>query len=188
MFSVSYAVLDRALAEAGSAAEAAESHGCLCGALVAMTAYRPADWIQEVWAAEDEGPVPVALRETLETAFMETAQALGGQSMEFEPLLPDDDQPLADRVTALGQWCQGFLYGVGVGQLPPLDTIAGEVGEVLKDFSEISRAAIDSDDSEESNEDAYIELLEFVRIGTQTLYEELGPTRERHLVTGGSLH
>ena len=40
----------------------------------------------------------LALVALLENVFHETSQALGGQSMEFAPLLPDDETPLPQRV------------------------------------------------------------------------------------------
>jgi uncharacterized protein YgfB (UPF0149 family) len=37
---------------------------------------------------------------------------------------------------------------------------------------------VDPDDTEESNEEAYAELVEFVRVGVQLLYEQLQPLRD----------
>jgi uncharacterized protein YgfB (UPF0149 family) len=115
--------------------------------------------------------------------FHETSQALGGQSMEFAPLLPDDETPLPQRVRALIAWCTGFLYGLGAGGLPAPEHIPGEIGEVLKDFTELTRAS-DLDPTVEEQESAeadYVELVEYVRAGTQLVFEELAPLRERAL-------
>jgi len=35
----------------------------------------------------------------------------------------------------------------------------------------------DADDDEETNESAYVELVEYVRVGVQLAYEELAPLR-----------
>jgi uncharacterized protein YgfB (UPF0149 family) len=56
-------------------------------------------------------------------------------------------------------------------------TLQSEVGEILKDFTEITHVDVDPDDGEESNEAAYAELLEFVRVGVQILFEQLEPLR-----------
>ena len=93
--------------------------------------------------------------------------------MEFELLLPEDEQPIDARTAALAQWCQGFLYGLGAGAVPDASELPGEVGEIVRDLIEISRAGVDAAQDEESNEAAYAELVEFVRVGVQLLFEEL---------------
>lgn len=187
MFTVSFDELDRAFAASDAPVDAAEAHGSLCGALCAVTNYSYDDWANEVFA-DLEGTGALRARHLMASVFDETAQALGGQEMTFEPLLPDDDAELGQRVSALAQWCTGFLYGLGAGQLPSLDQVPGEVGEVLRDFSEIGRATVDAADGEESNEGSYAELIEFVRAGTQLVYDELADHRERRLPPGGDLH
>src|SRR5258705_12555250 len=116
--------------------------------------------------------------EVFDLLFNETSQALGGQGMEFSPLLPDDDAPLAERATSLGGWCQGFLYGIGAGKLASVAELPGDLPEVIRDFTEISRAAVDDADSAETNEQAYVELVEFVRVSAQLVFDELAPLRE----------
>jgi uncharacterized protein len=97
--------------------------------------------------------------------------------MGFEPLLPSDAQPIEARTTALAEWCQGFLYGLGAGNIPDASRLPGEVGEIVRDFAEITRAGVDGAETEESNESAYAELVEFVRVGVQLLFEELSAAR-----------
>lgn len=187
MFSISFAEFDDALAASASPVDAAEAHGSLCGALCAIAGYGFDDWANEIFADADAGGA-LRARHLMAAVFDETAQALGGQEMAFEPLLPGDDDVLAARVEALAQWCTGFLYGLGAGQVPSLDQVPGEVGEVLRDFSEIGRATVDAADGEEANEGSYAELVEFVRAGTQLVYEELAAHRERTLPRSPDLH
>ena len=98
------------LAAAGSLADAAEAHGSLCGALCSMSPYKMQDWVNEILpdgtALSDESAA------MLERVFTATATSFGEQGMEFEPLLPDDEQPLNGRANALALWCTGFLYGL----------------------------------------------------------------------------
>ena len=108
--------------------------------------------------------------------------------MSFEVLLPGDEQPIAARATALGQWCQGFLYGLGTSAIDDVTRLPGEVGEIVRDLSEITRIGVDGSESLESNEDAYAELVEFVRVGVQLLFEELAPYRVSPPAATESLH
>jgi uncharacterized protein YgfB (UPF0149 family) len=174
------------LATAGSLADAAEAHGSLCGALCSMSPYRMQDWINEILpdgaALSDESAAMI------ERVFTATASSFGEQGMEFEPLLPDDEQPLNGRANALALWCTGFLYGLGRGHIADLEALGGDVGEIVRDFTEISRASGDDADSDESNEQAYTELVEFIRVAAQVVFEELLPLRRQVYPAQQRLH
>ncbi|MFI4891589.1 MAG: UPF0149 family protein [Steroidobacterales bacterium] len=174
------------LAAAGSLADAAEAHGSLCGALCAMAPYRMQDWINEI--LPDGGSLPEESAAVIERVFMATATSFGEQGMEFEPMLPDDGEPLNGRANALALWCTGFLYGLGTGQIADLDALAGDVGEIVRDFTEISRATGDEADTDESNEQAYAELVEFIRVAAQVVFEELLPLRTQVFPSAQRLH
>jgi uncharacterized protein len=178
MLTVTHDELAAALAAAAVPAGAAEAHGALCGSLAAVPGLSAAEWVDQL--LPQAGPSEVALRSRnlLETLFGETAESLAGQDMDFEPLLPDDAEPLEQRVAALAEWCAGFLWGLGTADLPPSAELPAEVAEVLSDFGEISRAGVDAQETPESNESSYAELVEYVRAGAQLTYEELAPRRE----------
>ncbi len=116
------------------------------------------------------------------------ATSFGEQGMEFEPLLPDDESPLNGRANALALWCTGFLYGLGTGHISDLEALNGDVGEIVRDFTEISRATGDDADADESNEQAYAELVEFIRVAAQVVFEELLPLRRQVYPTQQRLH
>ena len=180
MLTVTFEEVDSALAAIDAPLAAAEAHGGLCGSLATIGGFSAAAWLDEIVpAAAPEGEEQLRSRNLLETLFDETAGALASIDMDFVPLLPDDQEPLERRVVALAAWCTGFLYGIGAGGLPDRDELTAELGEVLGDFAEISRATIDTDESEESSETSYVELTEFVRAGVQLTYEELVPHRSR---------
>ena len=52
-----------------------------------------------------------------------------------------------------------------------------DVAEVLADFAEISRGGSVGMDPTEIEEDAYMELVEFLRVGVQLVYDELHTQR-----------
>lgn len=187
MLSVRFPELEDTLAQAGSTTEAAEAHGSLCGALCIASPYGIDAWLEEL--LEESSASNPQWRSVLERVFAETAEALSGGAMSFEPLLPDDDQPLSDRAAALAHWCSGFLYGLGAaGQGISLDSLPDEAGEIVQDMREITRAALDTQEPTETDEQAYAELVEFIRVGVQLVYEELAPLRDAHLPPSQSLH
>jgi len=162
----------QALAAAGSAVHASEAHGCLCGAACVRRDYGLAEWQDEIFpdatAGEDD---------RLATLRARTAAALAGGQMEFEPLLPDDEQPLSVRVEALSAWCHGFLYGFGAAGTAGGARLPGDVAEVLADLAKFSQAGAVGSESPEVEEDAYIELVEFVRAAVQLVYDDLAAQR-----------
>jgi uncharacterized protein len=162
----------QALAAAGSAVHASEAHGCLCGAACVRRDYGLAEWMDEIFpdgAGRDDDLLP--------TLRARTAAALAGGQMEFEPLLPDDEQPLAARVEALGAWCHGFLYGFGAAGTAGGAQMPDDVAEVLSDLAKFSQAGAVGSESPEVEEDAYVELVEFVRAAVQLVYDELAALR-----------
>ena len=154
--------------------DAAEAHGTLTGSLCTAAAYRFEDWLHEILPEGQARPDATA---NLRELFTYTHGSLAGAEMDFQPLLPGDTQPIDERTAALAQWCVGFLYGLGSSAIPDASQLPGEIGEVVRDFTEITRVDVDRNDSEESNESAYAELVEFVRVGVQLVFDELETVR-----------
>jgi uncharacterized protein YgfB (UPF0149 family) len=171
---VAYDDVARVLAAGASTVHPAEAHGCLCGALCARRDYSRDEWLDEI--------APDAVSATsddaiLVTLFDESVGVLARPDMEFEPLLPDDSSALDTRTEALAAWCLGFLYGFGsAGALRPA-ALGEDVDEVLADFARISNAGAVGSDSAEEEEEAYTELVEFLRAGVQLVYDELAAQR-----------
>jgi uncharacterized protein len=185
MPTAAYEQIQQVLNQAHSLTDAAEAHGTLTGCLCSTVAYRFEDWMLEILP---EGPAGRPASEVLLELFQSTSVALGDAQMQFAPLLPEDEEPIEARAAALGAWCQGFLYGLGSSSLTDATLLPGDVGEVVRDLTEITHVAADSAESLESNEGAYVELVEFVRAGVQLLFEELEPLRREASRPEGLLH
>jgi uncharacterized protein len=176
MHTASYTEIQRVLADERSMTDAAEAHGTLAGALCTTSTYRFEDWLQEILP---EGRAQAISTGALRGLYFLTTETLAGAEMAFEPLLPEEAQPLDERAAALSQWCVGFLYGLGSGAIQDLSKLPGEVGEVVRDFDELTRVGVGTGESDEENESAYVELVEFVRVGVQLVFEELESLRAR---------
>jgi uncharacterized protein YgfB (UPF0149 family) len=160
--------------ETGSAAEA---HGLLAGMLCMDAGIDYGQWLANL--ANPEEPAPQGRDQAiLLQLFEETRRQLDDFDFSFEPLLPDDDAPLEERAFALGEWCQGFL--AGLGYVSQKSEWPGECTEILRDFMEIAR--LDPAVSGEADESAYAELTEYVRVGVQVIHSELqsGTPRQLH--------
>ena len=176
MYTISFVDAERALLTADAAVTISEGHGCLCGALCTLPQFSSQSWLQELLPDPTDTDSLVAASspdDVLVQLHDETLAALRGDAMEFVPLLPDDDVPLAERIAALAQWSQGFLYGFGIGAPRNVDDYPEELSEVLKDLSEIARADhVDTGDSDDE-EEAYTELVEYLRAAVQLVHDEL---------------
>jgi len=175
MPATSFDDLDETLRRAGAACDAAETHGTVCGALCAGVE-DDADWVLHIL---DEASGSEAAREACRRALLvlrdDTHALLRSGTLEFELLLPDDEEGLADRTAALGEWCQGFLFGLGLaGARLDDEELGEETAEVLRDMGQIAQAGFEGSGGEE-DEAAYVEIVEYVKVGVQLLYEELQP-------------
>lgn len=170
--------LQSALEHFGTELGAAESHGLLVGLSCASGGLSRADWLARVAPGADEADLLAAEHlQLLGALYDETLQQLADSNLGFFPLLPDDDEALESRIVALAEWCQGFLLGMSEGGIAAPESMPGDAGEVLRDLVEIARA--DSYDLAEEDEDenAYAELLEYVRTAVLLLNEEMNPTK-----------
>ena len=91
---------------------------------------------------------------------------------EFQLLLPTDDNSLVERVDALADWCHGFLNGYGIGAGDQALTVTEECREILEDFAKICRIGVE-DISDEEDEQALLELIEYVRMGAIIIYTDI---------------
>jgi len=176
MSSTPFTDLTETLARAGAVSGAAECHGTVCGALSAGMDGDDA-WLAHLMdeASGTDAALKTCRRELLALRDM-SRRLLQAGTLEFTPLLPDDETGLAERTAALGEWCQGFLYGLGLaGEQLKLDALADEAGEVLRDMGQIAQAGFEGDADSDEDEAAYTEIVEYVRVGVQLLYEELQP-------------
>jgi len=180
-----YAQIQRLMSESRAVSEPAEAHGTLAGALCATGAYRLEDWLAEILP---EGALAGNAAPLLRGIYEQTRAALGGTQMEFELLLPEDDEPIEQRTEALTLWCNGFVYGLGTSGAPDPERLPGDAGEIVRDLAHIMRAGVDEREGLEANEAALAELVEFVRVGVQVVFEELGALRQAPPPPGLPLH
>lgn len=158
-----YRQLEHALAALGIESDAAEYHGSVCGTVCAGTGV--GDTLSQTASRE---------RELLIRLRASCYEQLSDNGSSFMPLLPEDDASLPDRVEALALWCSGFLAGVSEAGARLRDA-APEVREIVQDMSEISRADLSSGAARDEDEQAYAELVEYVRVGAQIVFLELYP-------------
>lgn len=169
-----YEELVLALERLQSGVGAADLHGSLSGFLCAggrsIETFLTAMAIDQVLLDQE---CDSDVRGVIGRLYRSCDAGLDDPDFAFNPLLPDDDQPLDKRAQALVQWCQGFVGGLGFGGFSDMAKLSPEGREVLADLAEIARSHLAFDDDEDADELALGELREFVRVGALLLREDL---------------
>ena len=183
--------LEAALRRCGSSWDAGQAHGLLCGRLSVGGPEGASGWLDVVLADTDPGSAQRGECETLLNALCaSTWRQLVDRQSEFELLLPGDGDDTSVRTEAMARWCEGFLHGlVSEKHNEALrQRLAAEpLADIIRDMLQITRAAADDDDVE-SEESAYAELVEYLRVAAQLTYEELADFRspEEEVLPGES--
>jgi hypothetical protein len=162
-----------ALEEVRSVTGPAECHGIAVGQLCAAPRFEPAVWLRHIFDGD-----PSASSATLDCARLLAALAkdadrrLKSSDVELKLFLPDTG-PLDERVAALAAWCRGFLLGISLAGLHDFESCSSETREFVVDLGAVGRADADSlTQSEDDDERAYAEIVEYVRVGALLLRED----------------
>lgn len=115
-------------------------------------------------------PVPPIVGELAEGLASRAREALASEDFVFEPLLPDDDSPLGERLGALGHWCDWFASGFAAGFMRPDSDLGADMCEILDDFAQVAAADQFESDANSQDEQDFMELVEYVRIGSIALF------------------
>lgn len=184
--------LDAALKGCGATWDAAQAHGLLSGCLAIGGTESGFAWLSQVLEGADTVSTLRDECEVLLSALFEaTYRQLSERQSEFEPLLPDDEDSTAVRAVALGHWCEGFLHGLVSsthGDALKERLAADPLADIIRDMLQITRATADDESNSETDEAAYAELVEYLRVAAQLTFEELvkfrhGPGTNGHAET-----
>lgn len=127
-------------------------------------------------------------RQSLQILFDATAEKLSDFLFEFKMVLPSDDEELSVRAEALGVWCQGYLTGLQTGGVPIVDRDPGELTEAVNDLVEIAKMNYEQVVASEEDEEAYTDLVEYVRMAVIYIYQELREDETPHEKSGCCHH
>ena len=161
----------------------AELHGLLCGLLCTEGDLAPDRWLQLAREAlADDADLSASVQSLLVKLLDYGMAQLNDPDCSVMPLLPDDDAPLPQRVDALSEWCQGLLYGLGIGHLEQRGGLSEDSREFLRDVADIAHVGFDAA-TDEADETAYVEVVEYLRIGLLIIRQDLRLVDAPHAVS-----
>jgi uncharacterized protein YgfB (UPF0149 family) len=165
------------LASHGIAAPVSEIHGVLSGQICSGCGEPDLDLSKKI--LDIDGNIEEVITNLLNLLAEDIRKQLGAEDYSFQPLLPEDEQSLSSRLSALAMWCDGFNAGFAGAWVRDDAAMSDETREVLEDFSRI--ALVEEEDEElpdNENEANLMEIIEYARMATITLYLQNTPKKQ----------
>jgi yecA family protein len=175
--------LDEMLIASGAGFRAAVCHGFLC-ALVCGNGQVQEQKIREYFLlGSDEIVNPEECFTHLKALAGDIETKMYSSDFDLELLLTDEYEALEGRSRSLAEWCQGFMSGLGLSGVKD-EQIPSESQELIGDFYKIANLDADNnedkDDSDQGNDFALMELIEYVRMGAIYIFEDLQGNHENY--------
>lgn len=173
-FSMNFDDIADAFIRANMPGSPSELHGMLSGRISGGQQFEESQLTELVAEWLEEEPERIEdLGDMLPDLYAFTRKQICSDGFEFQPILPEDDIELNERLEALGEWCQGYLYGLGNSGLSGETELAGDIADALRDLAAISQIGM-LDEEDEDDEVSYAELVEYVRVAVLLVHAELG--------------
>lgn len=163
-----------ALEKLNANVDASETHGTLCGLLLVNSDM--ATWLKHTLDDLPEAGDVLAAEQLglLRSLFEQTREQMNAEDLSFELLLPDEVDEFGNRLLGVSNWCQGFLYAVGIiglGKNRALDELSQECLSDLLEISKLDHQQVADEDAEQQ----FIEVVEHVRLSVIMLNEAVNP-------------
>lgn len=163
-----YRDLKSALEKTSLKLNPSQAHGLLCGILCGDM-QQNTDW--ETWLTGAKSTPKT--KKTLAILYIATEKQLKEFTFEFQLVLPTDREELSARAEALTLWAQGFLTGLKLMHIPIINREKDEVTEAIDDIIEIAKMNFENVKSTEDDEQAYMELVEYIRVAVILIYHAM---------------
>ncbi|MGH1460499.1 MAG: UPF0149 family protein [Neptuniibacter sp.] len=149
-----------------------ELHGLIAGHLAAGARLQPAVLLQTACELMDINSITQeSSKVALVDLYNATCSSLESVDLEFEMLLPDDENEISVRAECLGRWCQSFLSGFGLYGKHTDASLSEESKETLNDLGQIAQVSSELEDLDEHENDL-MEVQEYVRVAVLMLFTE----------------
>jgi hypothetical protein len=167
----SFDQVKHALAVINKKANPAETHGMLCGFIAAGNKMDGKSWIDIILG--HTAFKTKKNRNTILALYEVSFEKLVSVEFDFKLLLPSDAEPLPTRAEALSHWCQGFLAGLKLAGIDIRRGVSADSQEALHHLTEISQLDYEIIEISETDEIAFVEVSEYVRMAIILIYTEI---------------
>ena len=167
-----YIQTESTLALSGIEISVSEVHGTIVGAITNhMKSGQTPDLLRliEPNADQNDGRYQ-QLSDVLYQIYRENSTFLLEAKEGFNLMMPGDDEAIEVRAEALAGWSRGYLLGLLYNEAFSIDQLPENGPEIVRDVMQISEAAAGSD-GEQEEDWALAELEEYVKVGSQLVFE-----------------
>jgi len=164
-----------------------EVQGTICG-MLCVQLEDVARLIDSIWFSQVDllSNSVKDCRDCVRQMVLTSEQQLTSPEMGLRLYLPDDESNLQLRKIALIDWCEGFLFGVGLAGSEVSTALSDDATAVLQDFVEITRMDTLAKDEGEESEQSLAELIEYTRLGAYLLFDDCKQARKGGKLNGAS--
>lgn len=182
--------IEQTLAKLNVEMDASECQGLLVGLMIAKGNVSAAEVQQALIPSLEAGNLLAQEAMKQIQQFMRSTQAqLADSSCAFNPMLADDSDNMDDKLDMLSAWVQGFLMGLAHGGIKDYSKLPAEAAEFAEDMVDMAQVnSYELEEDEEANEEAYMELVEYLRTGILLMNELMHPTQAAPLTEQPTLH
>lgn len=182
--------IEQSLTKLGVEMGASECQGLLIGLIIAKGKVSATEVQQALAPSVDSANLLV------QEAMQQIQQLLGSAETElsdstcvFNPLLADDSDDMDEKLDQLSAWSQGFLMGLAQGGIKEYSRLPDEAAEFAEDMVDMAQVnGYELEEDAEANEEAYTELVEYLRTGVLLMNELMHPTQAAPLIEQPTLH
>jgi uncharacterized protein YgfB (UPF0149 family) len=175
-----YASVAAAIKRCGLSQGPSEVQGFALGLFAAGVPEVHRVWQQELYSDFDTNDVLAGeCQAILEQVFASVFTMPVATDAQLTLLLPEDIVVDAARLAAVRDWCQGFLYGFGLGGEAAAQRLSPRGRELLADIAEVTRLDTATASDSKENQSALIEIEEYLRVGAVLIRDDLGDTRRQ---------
>lgn len=176
-----YIELEQALQQTSFKLHPSQVHGIIAGLLCGKD--DPSEsWGELVTGSKEKPP------EIVQKLYEATQKQLADFLFEFQLMLPDDSEELATRTESLTLWAQGFLTGLKAAHVRMQGREPSDVTEAINDLVEIAKINYEDVVANEEDEAAFVELVEYVRVATILIYQDLHESVDTSTTNSNHLH
>lgn len=183
-----YANVYRSMQRVGLPVTPSEAHGIAVGLIAGDVVDPLSHWSDSLYAElEPDDVLAQECRIQLDQLFEATQAQMQDASFGLNLWLPPQAviETGYDIPSALRDWAQGFLYGVGLAGEKAVDkALSAEGKEALRDFYEISRLETIEGELGEEEQQAAAEIEEYIRVAAMLISEDM----HRREPSGGVSH
>ena len=168
---VCYDILSQNFQKQSLLLSAAEIHGMMLGYLSTNPEPCFKTWTLLVDDLLSWNQLEVETQDQLSKLFLSANMDLVQRILDLTMALPSYQESLLSRLTAMSDWCRGYLYGVGLSTPSKVLFENSHVRELLNDITQFSQVELEVDPVEESQL-AFNHIIHHIQMSVQIIYTQ----------------